>query len=91
LTQGHTINPSAKKAEIGWTIKQQSPNATQLEVVLNGPGVKNQKRYIPASATTATFDNLQPGHTYTAAVTPIDSAGQAVGGPNNVTFITAKK
>lgn len=90
LTQGHTISPSASKAVIGWTISQQSPNATQLEVVLNGPGAKNQTRYIPASATTATFDDLQPGHTYVAAITPVDSAGQAVGGPNNVTFVTSK-
>jgi hypothetical protein len=90
LTAGHTINPSPKKAEIGWTIKQQSPNATQLQVVLNGPGVKNQTRYIPASATTATFDNLQGGHTYIADVTPVDAQGQAVGGPNHVTFVTAK-
>lgn len=91
LTAGHTINPSPKKAEIGWTIKQKSPNATQLQVVLNGPGVKNQTRYIPATATTATFDNLQAGHTYVANVTPVDAQGQAVGGPNHVTFVTAKK
>lgn len=91
LTQGHTISPNPKKAVIGWTIKQKSPNATQLQVVLNGPGAKNQTRYVPASATTATFDNLQPGHTYVADVTPVDAQGQAVGGPNHVTFITAKK
>jgi hypothetical protein len=90
LQQGHVINPSPKKAEIGWTIAQKSPNATQLRVVLNGPGAKNQTRYIPATATTATFDNLQAGHTYVADVTPIDSRGQAIGGPNHVTFVTSK-
>lgn len=90
LQQGHVISPNPKKAVIGWTIKQQSPNATQLQVVLNGPGHKNQTRYIPASATTATFDGLSPGHTYVADITPVDSAGQAVGGPNHVTFVTSK-
>jgi hypothetical protein len=89
LQQGHTISPNPKKAQIGWTIKQQSPNATQLKVILNGPGAKNQTRYIPASATTATFEDLQAGHTYVASVTPIDAQGQAVGGPNNITFVTA--
>lgn len=90
LTGGHTINPNPRKAQIGWTIKQQSPNATQLKVVLNGPGHHNQTRYVPASATTATFEGLSPGHTYVADITPIDSAGQAVGGPNHVTFVTAR-
>jgi hypothetical protein len=89
LQQGHAINVNPKKAVIGWTIKQQSPNATQLKVVLNGPGVKNQTRYIPASATTATFEDLAAGHTYSAAVTPIDAQGQAVGGPNNIDFVTS--
>lgn len=90
LTGGHTISPNPGKAVIGWTIKQQSPNAQQLKVVLNGPGHKNQTRYIPASATTATFDSLSPGHTYVADITPVDAQGQAVGGPNHVTFVTSK-
>jgi hypothetical protein len=88
LQQGHVINPSAKKAVIGWTIKQKSPNATQLLVQLDGPGQKNFQRFIPATATTATFDNLQAGHTYVANVTPMDAQGQAVGGPNHITFVT---
>lgn len=91
LQAGHVINPSPGKAEVGWTIKQQSPNATQLKVVLNGPGHKNQTRYIPATATNATFSDLEPGHTYNVEVTPIDSAGQAIGGPNNIDLVTAKK
>lgn len=91
LQGGHVINPSPSKAVIGWTIKQQSPNATQLLVQLDGPGEKNFQRLIPASATTATFDNLQAGHTYVANITPVDAQGQAVGGPNHVTFVTAKK
>lgn len=91
LQAGHVINPAAGKTEVGWTIKQQSPNATQLQVVVNGPGIKNQTRYIPASATTATIENTQPGHTYDVAVTPVDAQGQAVGGPNNINVVTAKK
>jgi len=91
LQGGHIISPNPKKAVVGWTIKQQSPNATQLQVVVNGPGIKNQTRYIPASATTATIDSLQPGHTYNVAVTPVDAQGQAVGGPNNIDLVTAKK
>lgn len=91
LQQGHVVNPSPGNAVIGWTIKQKSPQATQLKVVLNGPGAKNQTRYVPATATTATFKDLQAGHTYVAEVTPIDAQGQAVGGPNNVTFVTSKK
>lgn len=91
LQQGHVINPSPSNAVIGWTIKQKSPNATQLLVQLDGPGLHNFQRLIPASATTATFKDLQPGHTYVAYVTPVDSKGQAVGGPNHVTFVTAKK
>jgi hypothetical protein len=90
LQSGHVISPSASKAEVGWTIAQQSPNATQLKVVINGPGVKNQTRYVPASATTATFDALEPGHTYDVSVTPVDAQGQAVGGPNNINLVTSK-
>jgi hypothetical protein len=91
LQAGHVINPAPGKTEVGWTIKQQSPNATQLKVVVNGPGIKNQTRYIPASATTATIENTQAGHTYDVAVTPVDAQGQAVGGPNNINVVTAKK
>jgi hypothetical protein len=91
LQAGHTINPSAGNAQVGWTIAQKSPNATQLKVVINGPGKKNETRYVPASATTATFQDLSPGHTYDVAVTPIDAKGQAVGGPNNINLVTAKK
>lgn len=91
LTAGHVLNPSPSKAEIGWTISQKSPQATQLKVVLNGPGVKNQTRYVPATATTASFEGLQGGHNYTAQITPVDAGGQAVGGPNNVDFKTSAK
>lgn len=91
LQAGHVINHSPGKAEVGWTIAQQSPNATQLKVVLNGPGHKNQTRYIPATATTASFSDLSPGHTYNVEVTPIDSRGQAIGGPNNIDLVTAKQ
>jgi hypothetical protein len=90
LQAGHVINHSPGKAEVGWTIAQQSPNATQLKVVLNGPGHKNQTRYVPATATTASFSDLSPGHTYNVEVTPIDSRGQAIGGPNNIDLVTAK-
>lgn len=90
LTSGHTISANADKAVVGWTISQQSPNATQLKVVINGPGAKNQTRYVPASATSATFENLQKGHNYSVAVTPIDAKGQAVGGPNNIDLVTSK-
>lgn len=91
LQGGHIISPSPGKAVIGWTIKQQSPNATQLLVQLDGPGLKNFQRFIPASATTATFDNLEPGHDYVATITPVDAQGQAVGGPNTINLVTAKK
>jgi hypothetical protein len=91
LQAGHIINPSAGNAEVGWTIAQKSPNATQLKVTINGPGKKNQTRYVPATATTATFQDLSPGHTYDVSVTPIDAQGQAVGGPNNINLVTAKK
>lgn len=91
LQAGHVLNASPGKTEIGWTIAQKSPNATQLKVVVNGPGIKNQTRYIPASATSATIENTQPGHTYDVAVTPVDAAGQAVGGPNNINVVTSKK
>lgn len=91
LTAGHAISTDPAKAVIGWTSSGVgSSGATQLEVILNGPGVKNQKRYVPASATTATFDSLEPGHTYVASITPVNSTGQAVGGPNNITFVTSK-
>lgn len=90
LTQGHAINVKPSEATIGWTIRQASPAATQLKVVLNGPGKKNETRYIPASATTAVFKGLHGGHTYTAEITPVGANGQAVGGPNNVTFVTSK-
>lgn len=91
LQKGHAISLNPGNAEIGWTIAQKSPNATQLLVTLAGPGVaKGFQRTIPASATTATFKDLEPGHTYVATVTPMDSAGQAVGGPNHVTFVTSK-
>lgn len=91
LQKGHAISLNPGNAVIGWTIAQKSPNATQLLVTLAGPGVAHGfQRTIPASATTATFKDLEPGHTYVATVTPMDSAGQAVGGPNHVTFVTSK-
>jgi hypothetical protein len=87
LTGGHLVSYRNGRAVIGWRI--QNPGAaTKLRVVLNGPGVRNQVRIIPATATTATFLALHPGHTYVAEVTPIGANGQAVGGPNHVTFVT---
>lgn len=91
LTKGHVISPNPHKAIVGWTSSGVGASgATQLRVTLNGPGHKNQVRYIPATATTATFEGLEPGHTYVAEVDPIDARGQAVGGPNHITFITSK-
>jgi hypothetical protein len=60
----------------------------QIHVTVAGPGFKNWSRKIPGTATTATIEALQPGHTYVANVTPVGSNGQAVGGPNHITFIT---
>jgi hypothetical protein len=91
LQAGHVLNATPGNTEVGWTIAQKSANATQLKVVVNGPGIKNQTRYVPATATTATIQNTQPGHTYNVSVTPVDSAGQAVGGPNNIDVVTSKK
>jgi hypothetical protein len=90
LQKGHAISTNPAKAVIGWTIAQKSPNATQLLVQLDGPGEKNFQRIIPATATTATFEGLEAGHTYVANITPLDAQGQAVGGPNHVTFVTSK-
>ena len=90
LTGGHVLSNNPANAEIGWNIEEQSPLAQKLKVVLNGPGHKNQTRYIPANATTATFGDLESGHTYVADVTPVDAQGQAVGGPNHITFVTSR-
>lgn len=90
LQKGHVLSANPAKTVIGWTIAQKSPNATQLLVQLDGPGLKNFQRIIPASATTATFDNLEPGHDYVAYITPQDAQGQAVGGPNTVNIVTSK-
>lgn len=88
FSKGHVISPSHNKATVGWTNANVGGNgATQLKVGINGPGlgphgsntVTPVYRYIPASATTATFDNLMKGHNYTVTVTPVDAKGSAVG------------
>lgn len=91
LTAGHIISPSPGKATVGWTNGNvNGSGATQLQVVINGPGVaKNQTRYIPASATTATFEDLEPNHDYVVQVTPVDSSGQAVGSPGIINLVTS--
>lgn len=88
FSKGHVISPSAKKATVGWSTANVGGNgATQLKVGINGPGlgpngsdsINPVYRYIPANATTATFDNLLPNHNYTVTVTPVNSKGAAVG------------
>jgi hypothetical protein len=87
LTGGHLISYKNGTAVLGWTATG-AHAGTQLLITCAGPGLKNFSRKIPATATTATIEALQSGHTYVATVTPVGANGQAVGGPNHITFVT---
>lgn len=97
FSKGHVISPSAKKATVGWTnTNVGGSGATQLKIGIDGPGlgpggsdsINPVYRYIPASATTATFENLKPGHNYTVTILPVDAKGHAVGPPGYVDLKT---
>lgn len=83
FSKGHIINPNHNKATVGWsTANVGAQGASQLKVQLNGPGQNNihpTTRYVPASATSATFESLLPNHNYQVWVTPVDAHGKVVG------------
>jgi hypothetical protein len=89
LTGGHMISYKNGTAVLGWKVSNPTPGG-HLLVTVDGPGAafKNFSRQIPANATTATIEALEPGHTYVAYVTPMGANGQATGGPNHITFVT---
>lgn len=91
LTGGHVVSSHPSHAEVAWTIRQASPHTARLMVVITGYRKKDQVRYIPATATTASFSDLAPKHTYTVSVTPLGKDGQADGGPNHIDLVTSAK
>jgi hypothetical protein len=97
FSKGHVITPNHNKATVGWSTQNVGASgATQLKVGIDGPGLgpghsntlNPQYRYIPASATTATFDSLLPGHNYTVSIQPVDAKGHNVGSPGYVDLKT---
>lgn len=87
ITGGHLVRYKNGTAVIGWS--NSNPKAAAwILIQVDGPGFKNWSRKVPAAATTATIEALQPGHTYVADITPQGRNGQAVSGPNHITFTT---
>lgn len=93
FSKGHVISANPGKAQVGWSnANVGAAGATQLKIGINGPGQGNTHpvyRYVPASATSATFEDLLPNHNYTVSITPVDAKGNAVGTTGNVQLKTS--
>lgn len=91
LTGGHVVSSHPGSAKVAWTVEQASPDTNRIKVVVNGYRKQNQTRYVSATATSASFSDLAPKHTYTVSVTPVGKDGQATGGPNHIDLVTSSK
>jgi Fibronectin type III domain len=72
VSDGHVLSTGTSSAVVAWT----GQNAAKYEVRLSGPGKMNG-HLSTVTVTQAVFNELEPGHTYTASVTPYNSSGKS--------------